>query len=405
MPKAKLSDLFVKRAPVPKSGRVEYFDRAMPAFGFRVTSAGHRSWFYFYRANGRQRRLTLGAYPKVSLKDARAMARAAATQVAEGHDPATERQAERAAAVGSFAEVAAQFIELYAKRRQNTWRETERYLKQDVLPHWRGREIRDIKRGDVLRLLDKTMAEGKATKAKHLHGHLRKLFTWSVERGFLDSSPMANLPSPSQTVERDRVLTDSEIAAIWIACNDLGFPFGPLIRLLFLTAQRRNEVAAMRWSDLDLEAGLWRLPREATKMKRAHEVPLSTDAIALLEDLPKFGKFALASGRTGDRPVSGWSRMKRRLDASSGATGWRLHDIRRTAASGMARLNAPPHVLSKILGHVSDGQGVTGIYNRYAYDDEKRRAVEAWAQYIGRLIDPSGSNVVELREQGHAGQA
>jgi len=402
MPKMKLSDLFVKRAPAPKAGRVEYFDLAMPAFGLRVTSAGHRSWFYFYRANGRQRRLTLGSYPKVSLKDARAMARAAAIQVAEGHDPAAERQIESPAPPDSFADVAAQFIEMYAMHRQQTWPETERYLRRDVLPHWRSRQIRDIKRGDVLMLLDKAMAEGKATKARRLHGHLRKLFRWAVERDLLGSSPMANVPSPSKTVERDRVLTDSEISAIWTACHALGFPFGPLILLLFLTAQRRNEVAALRWPDLDLVAGLWRLPREATKMKRAHEVPLSTPAIALLETLPRFGEFALASGRTGDRPVNGWSRMKRRLDKISGVEDWRLHDIRRTAASGMARLDVPPHVLSKILGHVNDGQGVTGIYNRYAYDDEKRHALEAWGSHIAGLAEPTPDNVVPILDRADA---
>jgi len=396
MPRTKISDLFVRQVRPPKNGRIEYFDVAMPAFGLRITANGHKSWVYFYRFGGRKRRFTLGTYPKLRLKDAREIARKAAQAVSEGRDPAAERYDERATCPGTFADVAEQFIELYAKRRQRTWRETKRYLVRDVVPVWRDRPIEEITRGNVLTLLDRAMAEGKATKANRLHSHLRKLFNWAIERGFIDASPILNVGAPGKEVKRDRVLADTEIAAIWEASGKLGHPFDSITRLLFLTAQRRDEVASMRWEDINLERAVWCLPRETTKMDRAHEVPLSSYAVGLLERLPRFGIYVLSSGRAGDKPVSGWSATKRRLDALSSVADWRLHDIRRTAASGMARLNVPPHVLSKILGHMSDGQGVTGIYNRFAYEAEKLHALQAWGQYLSKLVVPQPDNIMEI---------
>ncbi len=401
MPTKKLTAVAIEKLKPPTSGRIEYWDAAMPAFGLRITETGNKSWTYMYRYGGKVRRLTIGRYPALSLKRARELAGAATRKVAEGYDPAAERQ-ERRLAAGTFEAVAGQFVELYAKRRQRSWEVTKRYLERDVIPHWGRRPVDSLTRGDVLTLLDRIMAEGKETKANRLHGHLNKLFTWAAERELIERSPMERLTAPARTVSRDRVLDDNELVAIWRACEAMGFPFGPLTKLLVLTAQRRTEVGTMRWADLDLENAIWHLPREVTKSDRAHEVPLSPLAVEILESLPQFGRFIFSSGRRGDKPVSGWGPAKGRLDKLSRVAGWRFHDLRRTAASGMAKLNTPPHVLAKLLNHVSDGTGVTAIYNRHGYEVEKRDALEAWARHLISLIKPAETNVVELASRADA---
>jgi integrase len=184
---------------------------------------------------------------------------------------------------------------------------------------------------------------------------------------------------------------------VWHGCDRLGWPFGPLIQLLMLTAQREGEVAMMRWADLDLDAATWTLSASQTKAGRAHLVPLSTKAIQILKVLPRLGDFVFPANRTGNaRPVSGFSKVKVRLDRICRVEGWVFHDLRRTAATAMARLQVPPHVTEKILNHRSaETAGPVGkIYQRYNYFEERREALELWAQ---TLMCIAGANVVRLQ--------
>ena len=167
---------------------------------------------------------------------------------------------------------------------------------------------------------------------------------------------------------------------------------------MIATAQREGEVAGLRWPDVDVDRALWTLPREATKADRAHDVPLSNLALDVLTALPRLHDGELVFSTTGTTAPSGWSRAKARLDKLSGVTGWRLHDLRRSAASTMARLGHPPHVLSAILSHTPGAtQGITAVYNRFRYDDAKRAALDAWARHIRRLVDGTTAEVVTLR--------
>lgn len=400
MPSIKLTAAAVERIKAPPTGRVEYFDAVLPAFGLRVTEKGHKSWIVMYRAEGRLRRLTLGSYPAVKLDKARDLAREAFESAAAGGDPAAERKRQRSEQPGTFKATAQTFIERYAKARQRSWRKTEQILNRDVVPAWGPRPIGSISRADVLELLDGIMDQGKPYMANRVLGHVRTLFNWAVARGLVEASPVAGIRAPGREVKRDRVLTEAEMRAVWAGCDNLGYPFGPLFKLLLATAQRRDEVATARWSDFDLKAGLWTLPREHTKSDRVHEVPLSKLAKDVVKAIPRFGdsqaEHLFTSGRCGDAPVSGYSKAKERLDAwlaeqvAEGAlpavARWRLHDLRRTAASGMAKLNVAPHVLSRILNHASDGTGVTAIYNRYAYEAEKRHALDCWGRYLAQVV-------------------
>jgi integrase len=190
------------------------------------------------------------------------------------------------------------------------------------------------------------------------------------------------------------VLTDDELVAVWTAADTMGGVSGGFLKALILTGQRRDEVSSMRWADLDLTARVWTSPRQATKGDRSHEVPLSPLAIQVLTALPRTGTYVFSSTR-GERPISGYSKIKARADQFAGIDGWRIHDLRRTAGTGMARAGIAVSTISRVLNHREGG--VTRIYNRYSYLDEKRHALETWARKVESLIKPGSGNVVDLK--------
>src|SRR4029077_19722453 len=161
------------------------------------------------------------------------------------------------------------------------------------------------------------------------------------------ANPVANVDKVVKEIARDRVLEDDEIVAFWAACGELDWPFGPLYKLLLVTAQRRDEVAGMKWDEIDLKKRVWIIPRERAKNDRAHEVHLSDLAIEIIEGVQQSSPLLFTTN--GERHVSGYSRSKTTLDRHMGIDDWILHDLRRTAATGMAKLNIPPHVVDKIL--------------------------------------------------------
>jgi integrase len=197
-----------------------------------------------------------------------------------------------------------------------------------------------------------------------------------------------------------------------VACDEIGWPFGPLVRLLVLTAARRDEVAGMEWHEVAFAERTWSIPRGKAKNDNAHDVQLSDTAITILESLTHIGRAGLVFTTEGNAPVSGFSKAKRRLDAAMLAAkrkelgkhkgdeipGWTLHDLRRTAASGMARLKIPPHVVDRFLNHTEGTiRGVAAVYNRYLYLEERRAALEAWGRYVDNLVAPAPTNVIQLR--------
>ncbi len=288
-------------------------------------------------------------------------------------------------------------MEKHARRKTRRWQGTQQVFDHDVLPRWGTRQIASITRRDVLDLIDTMVERGSPVMANAVLATVRKMFNWAIERDIVDASPVAGVKPPTKVEQRDRVLDDNEIRDVWSACDGLGHPFGAMFKFLLVTAQRRGEVATMRWSDVDLDNAVWTLPRERTKADRAHQVPLPPQAVSILQGLPRFDGDYIFTTR-GHRPASGFSKAKTRLDALSAVSGWRLHDLRRTAASGMARLGTPINVLAKVLNHASSGAhgGVTAIYNRYGYEVEKRQALEAWSLHLEGLILSGADIVVEI---------
>ena len=386
----------------PTDKREEYPDLKQPGLRLIVQTSGARSWALRYRFGGKSAKLTLGGY-SIGLAIARNKAARAAASLADDVDPGALKKAAKAVSEPKLhlvENVVESFIKRYAQRqtRENTWRETERLLTREVVSQWRGRSIAAIRRRDVVSLLD-PIADRAPIVANRTFAALRKLCAWCVERGILDINPCVGVRPPSKEVSRERTLDDAEIAALWQATAGIAYPFGPLVRMLLLTGSRLSEASEAQWSEVDLEAVTWTIPRARSKNGVASEVPLSPQMLAILESLPRFDGCDFLFTIDARRPVAAFTRGKRRLDAlMTPATPFVLHDLRRSCASGMAGLGIAPHVIEAVLNHRSGTvSGIARVYNRFDYRGEKRAALQRWANHIEGLV--SGvpeSNVVEL---------
>ncbi len=402
----------------PGATRREIADGYIAGLFFILQPSGRASWAVRYRVARQTRKLTIGAYPGIDLKAARELARAALVKVAGGEDPAADKKAARAAARlpanRDFVEkIIPNFIERYAKAntRESSWRETERILNREIVGAWKGRRLSQVTRADVHELLDGIIDRGSPIQANRTLAALRRMCNWARTRGVIERSPCEGVPRPSAERSRDRVLSDDELRAVWKACDAIGWPFGPLFQLLVLTGQRREEVAGMRWSEIALDARTWTLPKERVKNNIEHAVPLSDAAVTILASLPRIkGKSDFVFTITGEARVAGFGRAKERVetylaetpgkaaDDHAAPARWTLHDLRRTFASGLARLGVAIHVVEAVLNHRSGTiKGVTAVYNRYSYDAEKRQALDAWGRNVEAIVSgkPAG-NVIEL---------
>jgi integrase len=376
-----LTELAVRQAIAKEGKRVEVWDEKIPGFGVRISASGVKTFVIMYYVGGNKRRLTLGRYPFMSLADARRQAIATLNQVAQGGDPHTERRT--GLSPYAFVDVVDEFVRVHCARhyRSNHARETERVLRSRFVARWEGRDIRDIGRADILRVIDEAVDAGTPSAANHALAAIRKFLNWCVERGVVESNPCGRLSRPAPVNTRDRVLSDDEVAAVWTAAQELSTPFSQIVRLLLLTAQRRGEVVGMRWREIDWKEHTWTIPPSRTKNKRTQTLPLSALAIELLRSVPKLhDQFVFPARGNETATPSGFSKTKRRLDDLSGVTSWTLHDLRRTTATHMARDGTAPHVIERILNH-STGVlgGVAGIYNRFEYLPEMRLALDQWA--------------------------
>jgi integrase len=314
------------------------------------------------------------------------------------------KAAEERAPAEAFAAIADRYMKAVERNiRPGTIKEARRILDHDAKPKWGDRPIAAITRQDVAELLDEIAARGAMVQANRTLARLKTLFRWALDEELVATDPTARVRRRTKETARDRTLSDDEIRWFWSGCEAAGWPFGPLFKLLLLTAQRRDEVGTLERSEIDLERRVWTIPRGKAKNDRAHEVPLSRLAVETIAGLPRLGNLVFST--TGTSPVSGFSRAKATLDARMSALAgepvaeWILHDLRRTAATGMARLNIAPHVVDKVLNHVAGAiSGVAAVYNRFQYLDERAAALEAWGNYVENLIRPAPGNVVPLRQ-------
>jgi integrase len=410
MPSIRLTQVAVDKLKPPASGRVVYWDRHLPGFGLRITGKGAKSWVATYRVNRKFVMETIGSValiPKVD--DARNRARESMLKARGGVNPVGEKKLARdhdrtkEAQRKTVSYVAKQYFSRHVdKNYRPSWaKETRRTFEKDVLPRWGNRDIAAIARADVRRMLDDVEERG-ASAANHLLAMLKTFFGWVVSEEYIgrDQNPTTDLKPPTKDVARDRILTDDEIVAFWAASEKIGWPYGAVFKLLLLTAQRRNEVGHMTWDEIDLGNAVWTIPKERSKNGNAHIVQLSDCVVEVIKSVPRINGSRYVFTTAGTTPVQGWSAAKASLDKQMGeGESFTLHDLRRTAASGMAQLGIPPQVVDKILNHTGGTiSGVAAIYNRHQYADERKTALEAWSRHIESLIRPVPSNVVAITQ-------
>ena len=379
MPRRLLTDRFCAGAK-PNDGEIQtdYFDTQVSGLALRV-SEGRKSWTFHYTLDKR-RRLTFGAYPAISLSSARTRADEAKAAIAEGRNPSL-----------AATETLKHICELYmvregAKLRSAQWR--KRLLDRHVYPTLGSRPIAEIRRSEIVRLLDQIEEGSGPAMATKTLAIIRKVMNWHASRSDDFLSPVVRGMARTQGPARDRVLTDDELRAIWKAEAGL---FGDYVRFLLLTAARRNEVAQMTWAEV--VEGDWTLPAARNKTGVELVRPLSRAAQAILSAMPKAGDFVWSPN--GTKALTNFSDLKEAFDKASGTRGWRIHDLRRTARSLMSRAGVDKDHAERCLGHVIGG--VRGVYDRHEYHREKAQAYEALAALIDRIVTGTEGSVVPMR--------
>ena len=420
-----------KMAWAKKGQRIERFDSGADGLCLRITDRGTKTWcisYYFPDADGELKhcRLTIGPWPAIGVARARDEARLIKSQARAGIDPQAARDEARSAARAeaqanarkTFKVIADNYIALEVPGLRRG-AESEAIIRRELLPKWGNRQATDLERSDLTAITDHLKKEGKPMAARRVHETATRVFNWALDRGDIGASPFAAMKPPAKKTVRDRALKEHEIKTLWPAWIEMGYPFGPLQQLLLLLGQRRSEVAEMRWREVDLKKREWSIPAERSKSRREHIVPLPDTAMEILETLPHFDeddgdKDYVFTTTGGAKPVSGFSKAKTRTDelVLEGAKrrarengqntkqvkplpDWRVHDLRRTCRTGMARLGIPEIVSERVLNHLPQGLGK--IYNVHEYLTEKADALARWAQEVQNIIEPPPENVVKLK--------
>ncbi len=403
--KKKLTPKLIEHLPPASGKRYEVRDELLTALLLRVSATGAKVWYLAARIDGRSRRIKLGSWPILSLKDAREKAQMILRDIQLGLF--RERQNEPASKSLTLGDVIPQFIGKHAKRHTKDWKGTESVLLRMNKLH--GLKIDAIKRADVIRELERLISDiedngGRGTRANRGLAAIKKLYSWCIDQGIVEISPVAGLKPLIKEVARERWLTDTEIKSFLKGCEAEGYPFDEFGKLLLLTGQRLREIADMRWSELDLDKGTLTLKAERTKNATLHVVPLPRQAIDILKTIPHFQGSDYVFTTTGVSPISGFGRFKKRLETFVGldAEDWRFHDLRRTAATNMAILGVQPHIIEAVLNHKTGVvSGVAAVYNRHLYFDEKREALQIWGDYVEKLCEGSKRTVLpEIRQTG-----
>ena len=379
------------------------FDDEQRGLGVRVTAGGGKTYLAQYSWKGQKRRIPLGSCSALSLAKARDAVRAIMGDVAKGIDPAAERKraiAEARAAAGALPLSALlldwQTLHL-AARRPRYAAEAMRALRNAFLRNL-DLPAADLSRATVVKTLDTMARKGSTAMAARTAAYGKAAYGWAVKRGVIEANPFVNLPV-APTERRERVLSDDELSAIWRATDGPG-PFNGIVRFLILIGQRREEVAGMTWAELSGDFSTWTIPASRAKNGATHIVPLSAPAQDLLRKVPRFGELVFPGLRG---LFNGFSKAKAVLDAKSGVTDWRLHDLRRTAATGLQRLGVRLEVTEQVLNHIAGSRaGIVGVYQRHDFAAEKRAALEAWGKHVCAIVEGRAAmgNVVTLSKSG-----
>lgn len=412
------------RSLKPRAERFEIWETNGEGLGLRISPKGRKTWIYMYRFEGKARRMTLGTYPAMPLTEAHKAHADACDKLKHNIDPGSLRvqaniERRKAETVKELADL---YLEKWARPRKRSWREDERILYKDIIPVIGDQKAVDIRRREIIQILDGVAERGSPIQANRTLACVRKMFNYAVSRDIIESSPCQQIRAPGAEKCRDRTLTPDEIKTLWASLDDTCKPrqesvenrlaISPTIalalKLQLVTAQRKGEVISARWDELDLDSGWWTIPAEKAKNKLAHRVPLSPLALEVIESIKQA---TLKHDEDGNEILSDWlfpsPRGNKPITPSAvnrgilnnreliGLPPFTPHDLRRTAATQMASSGITRLVISKILNHAETS--VTAVYDRHGYDTEKRRALDAWGRKLEDIITGKRrSNIINL---------
>jgi integrase len=405
-----------------KAERYEVFEDGRPGFGLRIGPSGKKTFIFLYRFDGKPRRMTIGKrpYPGTSLADAH-IAHDLAVKKLESDppiDPGNEaaHAKQEALKAPTVEQLVAEYLERHAKPHKRTWAEDARIFEKDVIPAWGKKKARSITRRDVVALLDDITDRNAPIAANRTLAAVRKLYSFAVNRDIVDASPCTAVKAPAKETQRDRTLSEDEIRTVWQDLNRAAYMSKRIrlaLKFMLATGQRKGEVISAEWSEFDIDNAVWTIPASKAKNGIAHRVPLSPLALALLDDIKPASMhkskneddeeieiespLLFPSPRNkvrADEPITGPAvdhaiRVAKTKSEGDGKPlfqipHWTPHDLRRTAASFMTQLGTPRLVVSKILNHKD--AGITAVYDRHSYENEKRQALEAWGQKLDEIV-------------------
>jgi integrase len=414
-PRKVLTDRYIKtRPPAPKGERVDHRDVLVPGLVLRVTDRGHKSFAlrarYPLQPKNPTRR-ALGDYPALPLDQARDKARVWLELIQKGVDPKVEEERRKAAArrlqANTFAAVASDFLDQHAVKLAKS-AEVERIINGEFVKRWAARPITEIEKIEVSKAILAIVKRGAPYQARNSFAILRKMFNWAIGQGLygIETSPLERLSVNElcgKSEARERILTGAELQAIWNAAGEAGYPYGYCFKMLILTGQRLTEISEMSWSEIGGDMLI--IPAARMKGDRAHEVPLATAAVALLESLPRWtGGDYVFTTTSGRKPVNGFSKAKARIDRLSGVTGWKIHDLRRTMRTHLSALPVQDLVRELVIAHSKPG--LHKVYDQHAYREEKRHCLDLWENRLLAIVEPRiSSGIGHLADAGERKRA
>ncbi len=375
----------------PNGWQYEVVDGQVPGLRLRVSQGGTKTFTLLYRHRGKKRRMKIGRFPDVGLAEARLRANEVLLDARSGVDPRAKKDQDFTT-LKSVADLVEAYISLHVQRsnKPSTIRGTSRILDKDIVGPWADRDVRDITRADAMDLIDKIAVARSPFAASNVLRSGRAFFNWLVTKHIIEASPFAGLTDPAGVVKRERVLEPRELASIWQATFEIGAPWGSIVRLLILTGRRRGEIVSADWKEFDWRTSIWTIPAERTKGLRTSHKPITEGMKFELDALGKkeYGLVFPSQKQSSGKSVSGFSKVKIRLNEKSGVLDWRIHDIRRTVATNLAALGVADTTIARILDHRIAGiPEVTGVYNRYQYIPEMRNAQIEWEKELKRITN------------------
>ena len=400
MTKALTAKAVEKMRPDPDR-RLEIPDGLLPGLYLVVQPSGAKSWAVRFRANGKTAKVTLGRFPAIELAKARELARDQFSAVAKGRDPAAEKRAAKGAGqaialpttVGGLCDL---YVQRHLKPNVRRWESARGEIDNHIRPRLGSMPLTALTRADV-REMTRDIGEAYPVAANRALARLRAVLNWAVAEDLVEANVAAGIKRPTRESPVDRILSDTEMRAVWNASDGLNYPAREFARLLILSGQRRDDVRLMHWDEIDLETQAWAIPAERYKSRRSHLVPLSDAMVNILAGLPfkdKGGYVLSLDG--GAKPFGSVHRPKVALDNAANVTGWTWHDLRRSMRTGLSRLGVRQDIAERAIGHAVGGR-LGATYNLYEFAEEKRQALEAWARHVAGLV---ADNVVAIRTTG-----